>query len=125
MISVATMRGESAISVLIAPLALLVSCTAPAGAPNVSAADFEKNGLKWPLTVPDGTIGCSNGAIWFERAGVRYGVNGRAQPPAYRSIDPIWLEDAEMTAAYRKAGGNGPATRVDIGDLIKAGQVVC
>ncbi len=58
-------------------LSLLAGCADPE--PNATRAGFEAKGLKWPLTVDSGTLGCDVNAVWFETAdGRRYGVNGTA-----------------------------------------------
>jgi hypothetical protein len=54
----------------------------------VSRAEF---GDKWPLTVSDGVLACTNNAVTFTHGGRTYAVNGRARgSKKYPEIEPIW-----------------------------------
>lgn len=58
----------------------------------VSKASFQATGKTWPLSVPAGTVGCSNhDEWWFEARGVRYGLNEHATAAkGYAPLDQIW-----------------------------------
>jgi hypothetical protein len=54
----------------------------------VGRAEF---GDRWPLTVEEGTLACSDGAVTFRTgSGKTFAVNGAARARGYRAIDPIW-----------------------------------
>lgn len=58
----------------------------------VSRAQFEADGLDWPLTVDHGHVATDGAAIWFQDpAGHRYALNGiaMARPDLYADITPI------------------------------------
>jgi hypothetical protein len=58
----------------------------------VSRAEF---GAKWPLTVDDGVLACTNNAVTFTQGGAVYAVNGRAKGrTGYLPIEPIWQTQA-------------------------------
>jgi len=104
-------------------LLILAGCTAPA--PNATKADFERRGLKWPLTVEQGTLGCEGDAVFFGHDGTQYAVNGAASRE-YAPIEPIWRYDDKMNNELAAAGaGNGPKLRVNIGDMISEGLKLC
>jgi len=83
---------------------------------DVSRAQFRSDGKKWPLTVDSGTLSCESGSrITFTSGGTTYAVNGLAKGDhRWADIDPIWADD-----------GSGLGLKVDIGDLIGAGQALC
>lgn len=93
--------------------------------PNATKAEFEARGLKWPLTVASGYLGCEGSAVWFSTLdGVTYGVNGAASQ--YKDIKPIWASDEKMMRELRAAGaGSGPQVKINIGDLIDEGRKLC
>jgi hypothetical protein len=82
----------------------------------VSRAQFQSDGKKWPLTVDSGTLTCESGSrITFSSGDTTYAVNGLAKGDhKWADIDPIWADD-----------GSGLGLKVDIGDLISAGQALC
>ena len=92
-----------------------------------SRANFEARGLKWPLSVDEGTLGCTNEARWIEVSGVRYGVNGTASTDrGYAAIEPIWRVDEKMAKQLEKLGvPNEPPLRISIGDLIEEAGRLC
>ena len=94
--------------------------------PNASKADFERRGLKWPLTVSAGYLGCEGSAVWFATPdGTTYAVNGAASG-RYKPIEPIWSADQKMMGELKAAGaGRGPTLRINIGDLIEEGRKLC
>lgn len=94
--------------------------------PNATKADFEGRGLKWPLSVSSGYLGCDGDAVWFATLdGTAYAVNGTAHG-RYEPIEPIWLIDQKMMGELKAAGaGGGPTLRVNIGDLIQEGRKLC
>lgn len=121
---------------------MLVSCSgskAPAdesvtksdfapGGKLVTKSDFETAGLRWPLTVESGQIGCDGNAYWFQSAdGTKYGLNGFASNDAgYAAIEPIWSVDEKMMSELRAAGVNdGVVLRVNIGDMIREAEKAC
>jgi hypothetical protein len=83
---------------------------------DVSRAQFESDGKRWPLTVDRGTLDCESGSrITFTSGDTTYAVNGLAKGDhKWTEIDPIWADD-----------GSGLDLKVDIGDLIEAGQALC
>jgi hypothetical protein len=93
----------------------------------VSKAEFESKGLRWPLIVQSGKIGCDGGARWFEAGGIRYGLNGVATvEQGFTDIEPIWAEDAKMNSQLEAAGvTGGPPLRVSIGDMIEEAGKLC
>jgi hypothetical protein len=82
----------------------------------VSRAEFEGDGLAWPLTVDRGTLNCEPGSrVTFTADGTTYAVNGTAKGLGeWADIDPIWADD-----------GSGLGLKVNIGDLIEAGLALC
>jgi hypothetical protein len=98
----------------------LIVLTACGGGPgddgDVSRSQFEADGKEWPLTVDSGTLACEPGSrIIFEADGTTYAVNGLAKGDgSYADIDPIWADD-----------GSGLGLKVNISDLIEAGQALC
>jgi hypothetical protein len=95
----------------------LTACGGSAnGGGDVSRSQFESDGKKWPLTVDSGTLTCESGSrITFTSGGTTYAVNGLAKGDhKWADIDPIWADD-----------GSGPDLKVDISDLIEAGQALC
>jgi len=99
----------------------------PVGKP-VTRAEFEQAGLKWPLNVDRGRVGCHGTALWFRSEdGVTYGLNGVANGSGrYAEIEPIWVENAKLMGEIRAAGlPKGPTIRVNIGDLINEASKVC
>ncbi len=92
-----------------------------------SQAEFEARGLKWALTKPAGTLGCSAEARWIEIDGIRYGLNGTAsEARGYAPLEPIWSIDSKMAADLKAAGlPNDPPLRVSIGDLIAEAGKLC
>lgn len=95
--------------------------------PNATKAGFEARGLTWPLTVDDGTLGCTSRAVWFRSSeGVLYAVNGIAMgQPRFRDIDPIWSLDQKLIGDAKAAGAKPSKIRVDIGSLVKEGLWYC
>lgn len=66
---------------------------------HVGRADF---GDRWPLTVAEGTLACSDGAVTFKtRDGRTYAVNGAARARGFRAIDPIWRKATKFTLQNR------------------------
>ena len=94
--------------------------------PNATEAEFQGRGLKWPLSVNAGYLGCEGSAVWFATpGGVTYAVNGAAHG-RYKPIEPIWLTDQKMMNELKAAGASGgPTLRVNIGDLIQEGLKLC
>lgn len=90
-------------------------------------SEFEAKGLKWPLSVTAGTLGCTNQARWIEIDDVQYGLNGTASVErGYSEIDPIWLTDEKMAADLKAAGiPNDPPLKVNIGDMIAEAGKLC
>ena len=105
--------------------------TVPTGAANlarshVTRADFESRGLKWPLTVDAGELGCTDLSRWVRVNGKQYGLNGTAQGHGYSDIEPIWRPDEAMAQALKAAGGTDePPTKVSIGDMISEAGKYC
>ncbi|HEX8300156.1 hypothetical protein [Sphingomonas sp.] len=95
-------------------------------APNATKAEFEKRGLKWPLSAEAGYLGCDGNAVWFATAdGTTYAVNGAAHG-RYKPIEPIWSIDQKMMRELKAAGaGGGSPARINIGDLIQEGLKLC
>ena len=99
----------------------------PVGKP-VTRAEFEQAGLKWPLTVDRGLVGCDGMALWFRSEdGVTFGLNGVANGSGrYAEIEPIWAENSKLMGEIRAAGlPEGPTIRVNIGDLINEASKAC
>jgi len=94
--------------------------------PNATKAEFERRGLKWPLSVNAGYLGCEGSGVWFATTdGTTYAVNGAAHG-RYKPIEPIWLADQKMMRELKAAGASGgPTLRVNIGDLIQEGLKLC
>jgi hypothetical protein len=57
------------------------------------AIDRSEFGLRWPLTMGQGTLGCASGAVVFRGAGRNYAVNDAAKARGFAAIDPIWLRN--------------------------------
>jgi hypothetical protein len=94
----------------------------------VSRTEFEQAGLKWPLTVESGRIGCDGYARWFmSDDGTKYGLNGMAkESDGYAPIEPIWSVDQKMMDDLRAAGDDsGTVMRVNIGDMISEAAEFC
>jgi hypothetical protein len=53
--------------------------------------DRSEFGLRWPLTIGQGTIACASGAVVFRGAGQNYAVNDAAKTRGFSSIEPIRL----------------------------------
>jgi hypothetical protein len=127
-------RNRLALSISIAAALALGACgeasspvPVPVGKP-VNKAEFEQAGLKWPLTVDHGRVGCDAMALWFTTGdGVKYGLNGVANGmEGYADIEPIWAENEKLMGEIRAAGmPDGPIIRVNIGDLIDEASKVC
>ncbi len=99
----------------------------PAGK-SVNSADFARAGLKWPLTVEQGSIGCDGMSYWFKtNDGTAYALNGMAtQSGGYQPIEPIWAEDEKMMTELRNAGvADGTTLRINIGDMIQEAFKLC
>jgi hypothetical protein len=115
----------------VALLLSLASCgdaePAPVGKP-VSKAEFEQAGLRWPLTVDHGRVGCDGMAAWFKTDDdTKYGLNGFAsEANGYSAIEPIWAVDQKTMAEFRAAGlKDGPTLRINIGDMIQEALKFC
>lgn len=97
--------------------------------PLVSSESFLAEGLRWPLSVEGGVVGCTGPAAWFQAPdGTVYGVNGFAtQEQGYADITSIWLEDEGANAAWERATGSRPRhpTRINIGDLLNRANAQC
>lgn len=95
----------------------------------VTKAEFEAAGLRWPLTVERGRLGCNGMEYYFlAEDGKRYGLNGLATEKAgYAAIEPIWAIDEKSMSEFRKAGGGEepPVLRINIGDMIKEAGKTC
>jgi hypothetical protein len=93
----------------------------------VSRAQFRERGLKWPLTVEEGKLGCTRLARWVEVNGSRYGLNGSASArEGYLDLFQIWAVDEKMAADLRAAGiPNEPPLRVNVGDMIEEAGRFC
>ena len=122
------MRISIMIAVSLACWGTVSSCqqSGVTGPPNAQKAEFERRGLKWPLAVDSGNLGCQGGAVWFATPdGTTYAVNGTAHGK-YKPIEPIWLVDKKMMSELEAAGiSDGPTLRVNIGDLIQEGLKSC
>lgn len=116
---------------LSALLLLLAGCGGNGATPiegaQVSRSAFEQRGLRWPLTVDTGAIGCTAQARWFEHDGARYGLNGFAsEERGYRELEPIWAVDEEMMAQLRDAGAETDIVmRISVGDLSEEAGRLC
>ena len=100
-------------------VAVLSACgggSSATGDGDVSRSQFEADGKAWPLTVDSGTLACEPGSrIIFTSSGTTYSVNGLAKGDGkWAEIDPIWADD-----------GSGLGLKVNISDLIEAGQALC
>ena len=99
---------------------------AKTGRSQVTRADFESRGLKWPLTVDAGELGCTDLSRWVRVNGKQYGLNGTAQGHGYSDIEPIWRPDEAMAKALKAAGATDePPTKVNIGDMISEAGNYC
>jgi hypothetical protein len=83
---------------------------------DVSRSQFQADGKEWPLTVDSGTVACEPGSrLTFTSDDTTYAINGLAKGDGeWAEIDPIWAYD-----------GSGLGLKVDISDLIEAGQALC
>jgi hypothetical protein len=106
---------------VVAPIVLLSACGGQAGGSDddpgaVSKADFEADGRIWPLTVESGAVACESGTeIVFTAEGTTYAVNGSALASGqWPEIDAIWADDSGI-----------PGAKLNISDLITAGQSLC
>ena len=95
-------------------------------------ADFNAQELKWPLTVDQARLGCTNNSRWAEVDGVKYALNGRARGQGYEPVEAIWRVDEAMTQLIREelenrgvSSANEPPVRVDIGDMIAEAGKLC
>jgi hypothetical protein len=97
--------------------------------PLVTRERFEAAGLRWPLAVDGGIVGCTGVDAWFQAPdGTVYGVNGFAtEEQGYADITLIWLEDEGANAAWERATGSRPRhpTRINIGDLLNRANAQC
>lgn len=128
------MRKNRTLAACVAAALAVAACgeagppeTVPVGKP-VSKAEFEQAGLKWPLLLDHGRVGCDGMALWFRSDdGMTYGLNGVANGSGrYAAIEPIWAENAELMDEIRGAGmPDGPIISVNIGDLIEEASKVC
>lgn len=92
---------------------------------NITKEDFEKRGLKWPLSVNSGYLKCKGGCVTFTTLDSKtYGVNGIARS-RYIPIEPIWLFDEKMMADLKSVGAPDSEVRINIGDLIDEGLKLC
>ena len=78
-------------------------------------------GKKWPVTVPQGIVGCRDKSgtgvqilTFLDPDGKEWALNGTASSSGYPKIDPIWRDD-----------GSGLDIKVDIGPLIDRASKVC
>ena len=78
-------------------------------------------GKKWPLTVPQGIVGCRDkpgtsvqNLTFFDPKGKEWALNGTASSSGYPKIDPIWRDDPDL-----------PGAKIDIGPLTKRAANVC
>jgi hypothetical protein len=127
-------KHRRGVTVIVAAAFALAACDrssppepAPVGKP-VTKAEFEQAGLKWPLTIDRGRVGCDGMALWFRSEdGVTYGLNGVANGSGrYAEIEPIWAENAKLMGEIRAAGlPKRPTIRVNIRDLINEASKVC
>ena len=93
---------------------------------HVTRADFEIRGLKWPLTVNEAELGCSQLSRWVLVNNKRYGLNGTAGGQGYADLDPIWKNDEAMEKALKAAGAtNEPPTKVSVSDMSEAAARFC
>jgi formyltetrahydrofolate synthetase len=95
----------------------------------VTRAEFERTGLRWPLTVDQGRIGCDGVAAWFRTDdGRTYGLNGAATGSGFPPIEPIWAIDEKTMGEFNaiaKAGQEVPVVRVSIADMISEANKHC
>jgi hypothetical protein len=108
-------------ALVVLPLCALCACGGSAdGSGNasgdVSKSDFEADGRTWPLTVESGTVACEQGTeIVFTADDTTYAVNGSAlSSRQWPEIDAIWADNPGI-----------PGAKIDISDLISAGQELC
>jgi hypothetical protein len=112
---------------------ILAACGAPGGGKQaiaegqVSKANFESVGKRWPLSMDRGRVGCTGQERWFEAEnGIRYGLNGTADASGkYARVEPIWLPDEKPNGELKAAGATGPWLKVNIGDLIEEAGHFC
>jgi hypothetical protein len=111
------------------PQAHRARATVVDNSPYVTRERFEAEGLKWPLTVEGGMVGCTGLAAWFQAPdGTVYGVNGFAtQAQGYADITPIWLEDERANEAWRRQTGAAPEhpLKINISDLLNRANALC
>jgi hypothetical protein len=93
----------------------------------VSRDDFQARGLKWPLTVEEGTLGCTDQARWIEVGGQQFGLNGTAsEARGYRPLEAIWAIDKKMAAEFKANDiPNDPPVRINVGDMIEEAGKLC
>jgi hypothetical protein len=53
----------------------------------VSRADFT---WKWPFSIGNGTLGCTDAAVVFRYEGRTYALNDAARSRGFAMVDPIW-----------------------------------
>lgn len=92
-----------------------------------SRAGFEARSLSWPLTVPNGTLGCTAMARWVAVSGTKYGLNGMARErDGYAPLEKIWAIDEKMMSDLKAVGGSdGPVVRISVGDMIEEAGKLC
>ncbi len=101
----------------------------------VKASDY---GEKWPFTVKQGFVTCTEGSsVIFLAGGNKYAVNGVAKSKGYRAIEPIWRYDPEMIKMQKEIAKSenkslkeirkimGPTPRVNIGPILDLGLKLC
>lgn len=133
-----TSKRAALISALGAVGLLIAACDeGPRTSPSVTRDDFTAAGKVWPLSVPNGEVGCSPNkrdrnadAIWFKAPdGVVYALNSFASDEkGYADLDPIWLEDAKANAELAAAfpGETLPSpNRLSIADLMERAREIC
>ena len=107
-------------------MGLLIGVVACGGATGlkVSQEDF---GDEWPFTVPDGELGCEEGAAYtFTHDGTVYALNGMADTWAevfgYADLDPIWKPRTKPLAP----GVPAPSyMRMDVSEMFRLAGEQC
>ena len=107
----------------------LFSICAIAGSSKITEAGY---GEKWPFTVSEGLLKCSQNEVTFVTGGVAYAVNGSAAAAGFADIEPIWKYNIkmleELAGVYKKTVEEMKVEspiRISIGPIIKKGLALC
>lgn len=88
----------------------------------ISRAEFEAQGMVWPLTVEEAIVGCyPPGLMWVKANRRRYALTGAGKANyMYKPIEEIWIENTGQALA-----DNPGQPRVPIRDVFELSKSLC